>query len=226
MERLCSVVRSHFKRHWRTIALQINAVNDNASPKRAFLYDCGSITVDELENLCSDLKEKELISKDILIATLKDDIFILNLNKFQTKSSHLIVDISESLNKAEVIKETDLVDEMFRDIDSQLLDAEDAQVINLDIKTDWCIPTIFGYLINYPILYYHKECENCLTFVDLNVHQIQINGETLVSFSVPNELYVQSAIVKEKISKWMMYFQTHDDFTIKTFVACYPTVIL
>lgn len=226
MERLCSIVRSRFRRHWRTVACQIKAVIANDNPKRAFLYDCGAADVPALVNFIAELKEEKLIDKDISIVTVQEDIFILNLGKFKIESSHVIVDASGSLKKPQIIEDTKLIDAMFQDINKQLQDEQDEDAIALDIKPDWCIPTIFGYLINYPILYYHDNDKNCLSLIDLLVYQIMFGSETLISFSVPNEIYEESQIIRDKISEWIEHFQKHEDITIKSFVANYPTVIL
>ena len=226
MDRLNWVVRSHFKKHWRTIACQIKAINDSDNPKRGFLYDCGAINVNNLMKLIRELKQENIICKDFLIATIQDDIFILNLRKFHLESSHVIVEISGSLKKPRIIEETASFAKMFLDINNQLLSCED-EAIELKIIADWCVPTIFGYLINYPVLYYHNDHNgNCLGTIDLKVHQVKTIEDTLISFSVPNEIFEQSMIVQKKILQWMQYFQTHENFSIKTFVANYPIVIL
>lgn len=207
------------------MACQIKAVNDHENLKRAFLYDCSATNVETLLNLIRELKAENLVSKDVSIAIVQDDIFILNLEKFHVQSSHVIVDISGSLKKPRVIEDTALIDEMFHEINKQL-SVTNGSFIQIEIAAGWCVPTIFGYLINYPVLYYHQTDQNCLGMVDLKVHQVMTNEETLISFSVPNEIYEQNKVVQETVNQWMQHFQNHENFYVKTFIANYPTVIL
>lgn len=231
MERLYAIVRKYFKKHWRMIASQIHAVNSVGNPKRGFLYDCGAINVDALIKLIKKLKEESLIGKDIVVASIKEDIFILNTTKFHQESRHVIIDISGSLTKP---TRMDAMTDMFVRINEQLEAFQGSDVVdlklglklNLKLDETWCIPTIFGYLINYPILYYLKGDENCLSLVDLQVFQVTSNNDILVSFSVPSEIYQNDSNVKEVIDSWLQSFQNGDYFSVKSFIANYPTVVL
>lgn len=228
MESFCSIVRPRFRKHWRAVSCQIHAVNDNENPKRGFLFDCGAADADILIDLVAKLKDKKLINEDILVAVVKDDIFILNVKKFTHESLHVVVDISGSLEKSKFIEDSSLTNEMFEDINKQIRIADRRDSTQLEIKAGWCVPTVFGYLINYPALYYHQPGDdtNCLSLIDLSVHQIITGDQTLISFSVPTELYDKNQIVRDTIETWLHNFQNNDKFVIKTFTANYPTVIL
>lgn len=227
MERFFTIVRPRFRKHWRTIACQVHAVNDRDNPKRGFLFDCGKANVDALVDLVTKLKIENLISKDISVVIVKDDIFILNVEKFH-EQSHIVIDISGNLEQPKIMKVEDAtsIEEMFRDIKNQIKSSKENSLIHLEIRADYCVPTIFGYLINYPIVYYHENDANCLSLVDLNVHQILIGNETLISFSVPSAISNENLHVQQAIENWLHNFQSKDEFLIKTFTANYPTVIL
>lgn len=223
MERLCAVVREHFKKHWRMIASQIHAVNSDGNPKRGFLYDCGMINVDVLTKLIKKLKQESLIGKDIVVVSVREDIFILNTTKFHQESHHVVIDISGRLTKP---TRMDAMTDMFVRINEQLKALQGFAVVDLKLDETWCIPTIFGYLINYPILYYLQGDENCLSLVDLQVFQVTMKNEALVSFSTPSEIYQHDSSVKEVIDSWLQNFRSDDDFSVKSFIANYPTVVL
>lgn len=228
MESFCSIVRPRFRKHWRAVSCQIHAVNNNENPKRGFLFDCGAANVDILIDLVVKLKDKKLIDENILVAVVKDDIFILNVKKFTQESFHVVIDISGSLEKPKIFEDSSLTNEMFQDLNNQIRSSDRKNLTQLEIKAGWCVPTVFGYLINYPALYYYKPGDdtNCLSLIDLSVHQIITSDLTLISFSVPTELYDKSQIVRERIETWLHNFQNNDEFVIKTFIANYPIVIL
>lgn len=226
MERLCAVVRASFRRQWRTIACQIHAVNCDECPKSGFLFDCGSPDATALLELVEKLKSKKLIDGDVIVAKVKEDVFILKAGKFVQKRNPIVIDVSGSLEKPAIVDPTP-VSGMMLDINNQIKNCDPGQVADLKITEHWCIPTVFGYLINYPILYHHQPDDdaNCLGLVDLKVYQVTASNETLVSFSVPAEIHDQSEIIRESVSSWLNHFR-HQDYQMKTFIANYPTVIL
>lgn len=228
MESFCSIVRPRFRKHWRAVSCQIHAVNNNENPKRGFLFDYGAANVDILIDLVAKLKDKKLIDENILVAVVKDDIFILNIKKFTQESFHVVIDISGSLEKPKIFEDSSLTNEMFQDLNNQIRSSDRKNLTQLEIKAGWCVPTVFGYLINYPALYYYQPGDdtNCLSLIDLSVHQIITSDLTLISFSVPTELYDKSKIVRERIETWLHNFQNNDEYVIKTFIANYPIVIL
>lgn len=227
MEGLCAVIKKSFKKHWRTIACQIYAVNNDENPKRGFLFDCGTPDVDALLDLVAGLKKNNLINNDIIIATVKEDVFILNTKKFHQKNSPILIDVSGRLDKPMILNFDD-IEKMIKEIENQISNYDNDQLIELKIAHDWCIPTIFGYLINYPVLYYHlpDDDTNCLSLSDLKVYQVTTFNEILISFSIPKEVYERSKTVESLIDLWLSHFQHHDDYHVKTFIANYPTVIL
>jgi Domain of unknown function (DUF4504) len=225
MDHLCSVVKSHFKKHWKTIAYQIHSVNCEKSPKCAFLYDCGSVTdITSLGQLVDDLKRKCIVGQDLCTLKLCDDVFIINkrklLDKRRSSAIHIVIDISGSIDFPKIREEP--LEDMFESLNEQL----ECSTTELTPE-NWCIPTIFGYLINYPILYWQDQNdENCLGHQDLKVFQVHFKNETLVSFSVPLTLFQKSSEIQETIKTWLESFPQHHDYQIKSFTRNHPIVIL
>lgn len=226
MDRLCNIVRSHFRKHWKMIACQIEAVNDFKNLKRGFLFDCGAIDIERLKKLLGDLKREQLVCEYLAIVLVKDDGFILNVKKLYKKSP-VVVDVSGSLSLPVKI-ESHLTSEIFAEIEEQLALKSQEDVIRLVLHDDWSIPTIFGYLINYPAVYFlkPKEDSNNLSGITLKVIQIYAKDELLLSFSVPKSIYDVDADVQSTVTSWLSNFQNPEKFSIKTFCSVCATVVL
>lgn len=230
MDRLSSVVKSRFKKHWRTITCQIRAVNDGSNPKRGFLFDCGALDVDKLVDLVGCLKKAGLIVREVTVAVVKEDFFILNTRKFLSDlsgSCPTVIDVSGSLKLPEKVISGSIA-KMFDEIKSQLINNIEADVITLSLKDDWCVPTIFGYLIGYPVLYCLRSDQesNNLSFVELLVFQVLIQTEVLISFSIPKAIYEQDTQARDSTEHFLSHFQKGTDFEVKRFAATHPVVIL
>jgi Domain of unknown function (DUF4504) len=227
MERLVSIVRSHFKRHWKIIAIQIHAVNSPEHPKRGFLFDCGAVEAAVLMKVIEQLRAENQIERDVSLVFLKDDVFILNRSKFLKETPQVIVDISWTLEKPKTIENSQIAI-MFDEIKNQLRESDGKISMRIEACDDWCIPTVFGFLINYPVIYWHdpRDDRNCLGLVELKVFQILSQDAAIISFSVPNELYEQDPFVRDSVDKWLEHFQSSGEFEIKTFTAKHSTVIL
>lgn len=227
MNHLSLIVKSHFKKRWKTIVCQVKAVNDIRNPKRGFLFDCEAARIEKLSQLVVELKQGNLVGDDIVLATVKDDVFILNTSKFITKQVFVVIDVSGRLKEPQVIdfsKQTVTFDTIDRQLTSQTCN----QVVHLEVHDDWSLPTIFGYLIGYPILYYVQSNEetNNLGFVELTVIQIHHDNDLLFSFSVPKLIHDQDANVRMSLLTWLLPFRNDNNFEVKTFNATHSNVVL
>lgn len=221
MEPLSSVVKCTFKKHWKAISHQIYAVNSDKNPKRAFLFDCGKVDIAALSKLIKRLKEEEIICKDISIATLREDFFILNKRKFQKTEPHILINVSGSLNNPVRIENSV---SMFNSINKQLESSN--EIIAIETLEE-CIPTVFGYLINYPILYWHDSSnDNCLGLADLKVFQVYLDNTILISFSVPNKIFEEDPEVQTEIELFLTFFVNNREYEIRNFIANHASVIL
>ena len=226
MDRLSSVVKSRFKKNWKQIVCQIVAVNDACNPKRGFLFDCGAGDVGKLTQLLQELKCESLINNKIVLVVVHEDIFILNPHKFEDEIPPVVVDVSGSLEVPRKFA-CDVVTSMFEEVKKQIRSST-AGLIKLEIAENWSVPTIFGYLINYPVLYFlnPNDDANNLCSVELQVYQITSDDQTLISFSVPKAIIDQDEDVQQSITSWLLHFQSHADFKIKMFTATHPVVVL
>lgn len=211
------------------ISSQIEAVNDAALPKRGFLFDCGLPDVDKLVKLVTILKNERLLAMEVKVVVVKEDIFILNTGKFiQTSTgSGSIIDVSGSLKVPEKVN-NGIFAIMFDLIKAQLNNDNETDVVTLKINDDCCVPTIFGYLIGYPSLYYLRPDQenNNLSFVELLVFQVLTQAGVLISFSIPKAIHEQDSGARDSIEHFLNHYRNSSDYEIKTFSATHPVVNL
>lgn len=227
MDRVSSLVKSFFKKHWSMISAQIKAVNHDSNPKRGFLFDCETPDCEKLVNLVRILKNDGLIAREVIVAVVKEDIFILNYRKLTDPTSFVVVDVSGCLKLPEKVV-SDPFEKMFDDIKRQLSSDNEDHLVTLNIKADWCISTVFGYLIGYPILYYLRpdEDNNNLSYVELLVFQVFAKAGILISFSIPRLIHEQNTKARDSIETFLIYYRKSSDYDVKSMFAIHPVVVL
>lgn len=207
------------KKHVEHIKNQICVVDNENCLKSSFLYDVGKIDVDNLKQIITKLKGAQLISNNLRIVKLLEDVFILNIVKTlksDYKSMYLI-DVSGFLKKPELIDEDDERKKKFitmiENVLNQLKKYEKSseEIIELVISKEWSVPSLFGFLINYPILYYQSNDSdtNCLSCIDLKVFQVLLANDVILSFSIPLEIYNQYNDIQTHISTYIAQFQNY-----------------
>lgn len=232
MDPLTQVLNKHLpEKSWRKmITHQILSLNNGS--KFGFLFDCGAIAASRLTELIKDINRVGLLQSDLVVVSIGVDLIILNLNRFLGQDSKpILINISGSLEAPEILKDESSVLSMFKAIDNQLQDFsnyfnDDNLLLDLQLEPTYCIPTIFGYLIGYPVIYWFDVAsdDNCLGNVDLKVYQIYFHDQLIISFSIPNNLLVDTLIMQNLV-KWDSFIQTFN-ITSKDFLANYPVVIL
>lgn len=236
MEKLSEVVKLHFTKnkscykHWRMISTQILAVDEITNPKIGFIFDCGKINCLDLSDLLKKLKNESLIINQLILITLNEDFIILNYTKYiqHEEESNIFINISGDLSEPILVKDSSIITESILHTKNQITKKLSSEFIELVLSNDYCVPTIFGHLIGYPVLYWHSpnDYKNCLSCVDLNVFQIFSNNILLISFSIPNNLYINSPVIQKQIKNYLDHFQYISTFEIKTFIKNLPDVIL
>lgn len=222
----------------RHISNQFQAVNDENLLKNSFLYDCGNVDVASIKQVVQILKNKWLISSDIRIVTLSQDIFILNVKKIldRENSSKFVIDVSGSNDKPILVPQDKMnsFDDMFEGIRKQLTlfkrNNNDDEIIDLIIADDnWSVTSIFGYLINYPVLYYLPNSfdSNCLGNIDLKIFQIILEDDIVISFSVPLDILNDNEAIQCHITAYLKTYQNYSNkYQIKSFIANHSHVNL
>jgi hypothetical protein len=220
-----AIIKSRFKKHWKTIACQIQAVNGVGNPKRGFLFDCGRVDCPAIVEMVEELKGAGVVTRDLMVVEVGGDVFILNPGKFCVGEEKIVVDVSGKLEKPRKVEELREIQAVLDEVSSQILKLADggSSLKRLEIPDGFSIPTIFGFLINYPILYYLDSDSNCLSLVDLQISQVFSDETLLISFSVPSDILSNDPQTRQSIETFLSHFQNHET---KTFTANHPTIVL
>lgn len=189
------------------LTIQIEAVNSLDNPKSGFLFDLCAIELDFLKLILTQLKREELISNDLRVVTFEDETFIINVKKVLNNELKLIVDINGDLKHPLILEDKLEIKKAVKTVHENLL--KGAENISLNSPIKYLSPTIFGYLINYPILYYCKSDENCLSDKELNVFKIYKETHLLMSFSIPSQIYNENEEIKNTLNMFVSQFNSH-----------------
>lgn len=225
--RMNELVRKHYRKHWRLICTQIAALVDGANPKRGFLFDCCGVDERELMSMMAKLRSEKFVRDDILLVLVGLDYFIVNKSKFREPlTQQILVDISG--NSPEILESTELIQQKLSEIKNTILSHESADILRIEFNAAYSPPTIFGFLINYPILYHHQRAHeaNCLSHINLKVFRVTTCNQLLMSFSVPETLYDQCENVRKSIATHLAYFERTGEHIVETFIANYPDIVL
>jgi hypothetical protein len=155
------------------------------------------------------------------VIKVHDDYFIANRGILKTLMSDIInkktiipiIDASASLKDPIIMESENIID-----ISQYIYEVlkKDDDLITLQVKSNWCIPTLTGLLLGYPTVYWINNMDNCLSGVSLCVYKVQ--GEylkfnklhVLTSFSVPRILEVK---IKSYIKKWFIDLKSNSQIS-------------
>lgn len=237
MEAIQDVVKRKIsKKYWRhskSIAAQIICIEMKA--KLGFLFDFWNVNANDLLDLLIELRREHIVKCDLILLEVgNDDVIILNLTSFEENANdrRILIDVSSNLSEPKIISDFN------RDLESvknQILNFSKRPNPNENIKLKLnltqrdCIPTVFGYLIGYPVLYYINpeitDDDNCLSNVDLKVFQIFYREILLISFTAPLQLYSEN--LKSLVENWLdFYRKSLNEFRIELDVKNYPRLVL
>lgn len=209
----------------RTIAVQIFAVMRGL--KAGFLWDIGPRpAIEQVSSAIETVNNCFSVDQALLVVLLADEIFICR--KQYEPVNCVLIDVSKSL-KIPVIKENQTsLAQVLGDVQKTFQDNQlGSVVVNLNVQ-DFCIPTVMGLLIGYPILFWYDEDsnnENCLSGIELKVFQVSFLDKTVMSFSVPESLLNLQSI-QEKIEEWEAKINSATSASITCFNKTLNVVIL
>lgn len=222
-----------FYRHLFRIFLSMEVVNQNIKP--AFLWDIGQLIDSRiLTKIVNNLKYNNLLQPDIYVVCFAQEYAIVNIKQvlIQAKrmlyvpSSHYFIDVSKSLKKPYILNSgTDArinINKMMSQIIVQMenflltretsaLRFEEPTLLQLHMEASWCVPTLIGIFLGYPVVYWYNgnssDGETCLNLIPLTVYKIKTRMEVLsnrsayevYSFSVPCNIL---PIVVSDIDQW------------------------
>jgi hypothetical protein len=127
---------------------------------------------------------------------LNDDLFIVNVEQvLHNLEESIIVNCSKELDEPELFEEQ--IDE--KDFLRRRLKLSENSFLNIVVDGEhFCIPTLIGLLIGYPVVYWYSKNSadsTCLDGASLSLLQYFSNENNLImSFSVPKSVLANDGI--------------------------------
>lgn len=163
----------------------------------------GSIAANERVDRCADVLK---VGEDIFFTRLKP--LISNLTQAIDSKEFILIDVSGKLQEPRVLEDTiarrvmeqfrnivDNLEQKLNDLQSSKLDeimtrCHLVDLSGLFLDEQWCIPSVFGFLLGYPVIYWCDNAseDNCLSLVPLNRYKLTFKASlsTLCSSQIPH----------------------------------------
>ena len=171
-------------RQYRRIAFDVICVDKGI--RQAFLFDYASLTPETLQQFSDNIFANHLVQTNLTVVGVGDDVFIVNINLLLKKLQHAndnvrLIDVSGHLRDPslfDVKRSTCLVNTMLNILGTQLQpesgterNTSKSRVVHLALPDDINQTTMFGFMLEYPLLYWYDTCsdQNCLDMVPLHV---------------------------------------------------------
>lgn len=184
----------------------------------------------QITELLVSLREQNLLKNELIAFKLFDDIGFCNKyeilkcggDRDSLLQNYTFIDISARNERPIVLAKTNvlynLLFQMISEIRSQFLETENFVEILLD-DSKYCIPTAFGFLAGYPIVYWYERPDNqstsstsenskinCLNNVEnFNIYKVFNKELLLFQFSCPKNLS-ENSDVKRSLEDWLQGF--------------------
>ena len=179
------------------------AVNDDIAQFKKFIIEINT------KAQVSFLKASSL-----KILCVKDDFFIVNLpDLLQTIDKRRIyIDVSSKLQEPTVITESSEPFELLRKdmiafLTKMLIENTEDIVLNLQLKDNWNITTLFGIFIDYPVVYWYEieDLKTCLEFQ--NLINLKLKSRVRIkSWTIEREVYsftIPQCVMNEEVDSFV-----------------------
>lgn len=231
-----ALLKSHLNKKWNSavtgLATQIFFVECGLRP--GFIWDIGPpVDCQMMIDIMSGLRQSKLISFNLRILQIVDDFCIVNVQSYCNINFDDVtfVNVSGTLVEPQIFDSSELT-AMLSAFGQQMknLQNSDDLIMQVNVDQSFCIPTLFGLVAGFPIVYYYDPLvsdQNCLANVSLRIHQVcHRNGTLLVSVSCPAKLINQTGSLKRKIEQWTDSFRVNSDLVCKVFQETLSVVVL
>lgn len=193
--------------------------------KLGYIWDLAYIVNHhQITELLVALREQNLLKNELIAFKLFDDIGFCNKyevlkyggDRDSLLQNYTFIDISARNERPIVLAKTNdelynLLFQMISEIRSQFRETENFVEIVLD-DSKYCIPTAFGFLAGYPIVYWYENPKppttpvNCLNNVEnFNIYKVFSKELLLFQFSCPKNL-IENTEVKRSLEDWLQGF--------------------
>ena len=199
---------------YRSFLLDIAAIVLGFKP--SLLFDYAVVDWKNASSLMKGLAAKGLVSQPLDVLKVGEDIFFTDLNLLVNKlrksvdsEEFTLIDVSGNFQEPRVLENkiadcvkrqcqmvVEILERKLKDSSLNVTQRDgifsDLQLLNLSSCSDenWCVPTIFGFLLGYPVIYWCDQASdlNCLSMVPLNRYTVTFKA----SLSVLHSLVSQS----------------------------------
>lgn len=213
-----------WRKHFNFIIDTLTIVDRGIKP--SFLWDIGpTVTSEVIVNLLTELKSENLIHCFFCVIVIEMDFIITNVHSLSEhfRNSNLIfIDASDHLIYPVGVDRgvTGLIDSIKKIILDQILSLNYSNSsVSLDVS-EFCVPSVFGLLIGYPIVYWTDRLSESNNLSSRRLMNVKIALENsdfqkffeIYSFSYPADLdYCHS-----HVDSW--FIELKNKFPLYTFI--------
>lgn len=211
------VIKSSLKKgtnskHINVLSCNLIAVNIGLKP--SYLWDIPvKLDIYKIKQVLSALKASKLLSENVVTFELSGDYFSCNLKEIKNLFDHLsetkFVDCSFQLDTPKVIENWSSIHQSIKEF-MIIREHFNQDFFVMEEKTNWCLPTLYGFLLGYPYVYWSSSTENNLSLNPLLLFKVNYSSDSLkldsvYSFTAPTCVAVSSHVdgwlarLKEKL---------------------------
>lgn len=188
----------------RQIAVHFYALSHNLKP--GFIWDFGTIDQDLLEGVIESHLTHELLLKPFIVFLIHSDFIVLSHNFYNRIISYSIqfVDCSNH-NQEPVVTTIPNYPKYIKWLkEIQIKDSFSGVKLNEEIN----VPTVFGILIGFPIVYWcnynkDKDLQHCLNNIPLRLVECSIDDCCMYSFTCPENCLMKSKDLSAALKDWI-----------------------
>ncbi|XP_053313579.1 UPF0739 protein C1orf74 homolog [Spea bombifrons] len=205
-----------------SLKLAADILSVDCGLKPCFLYDYSGAGVHQIQGYVEELQHMGFIKGHLHILNIADNILIINVTRAMSCISALVhsndfylIDVSASLNQPVVCNRDDvpLIQSQLNYLLDHLTQYQHEQPATVSVGDvqfpDWNLCTIFGFLLNFPAVYWFDTTsgfENCLSLVPLRHLTVQgdcsrlgLKRTHIYSFTVPESV---CHILQKHLEDW------------------------
>lgn len=192
-----------WKKYFKSLSFNVLAVL--MSIKRSYIWDIGPKIERETEIIEFVNKVNEVLKENLQVLFLNMDISISNSKN--TPLPPIFIDISNEIPK--IINEQHQK-EIFKKQNGKLQNLENLKLNLVGV----CVPSMIGFLIGYPIIYWFNYDKFFLDGIELKVYKIFLFNNLVMSFSFPR-IFENDNVVIKVISEWENSILKNDNDNIR-----------
>lgn len=184
--------------------LSCNLLAVNIGLKPSYLWDIPvQLDTNEINQILSALKSSTLLSENVVTFELGGDYFSCNIKEinylFDQISHTKFVDCSVELNTPKVIEHLNDIHQSIKECMIIIRENVNKEFFVIQGKAHWCSPTLYGFLLGYPTVYWSSSTENNLSLHSLllfkvNYSSVNLKLEGIFSFTAPTCVALSSHV--------------------------------